>query len=65
MGTIVPWFSKLIDEDKELLGDDWWVYGMEANRKMVETFLCYHFEQGITARRFTIEDIFVLDLLNT
>jgi 4,5-dihydroxyphthalate decarboxylase len=38
---------------------------MEANRKILETFLRYHFEQGITARRFTIEDIFVLDLLNT
>jgi hypothetical protein len=64
MGTMVPWFSKLIDEDKELLGEDWWVYGVEANRKMVETFLRYHFEQGITTRRFTIEDIFVPELVN-
>ena len=54
-----------IELNKELLGDDWWVYGMEANRKMLETFLRYHFEQGVTARRLTIEDIFVLDLLNT
>ena len=46
MATMVPWFSKLIDEDKELLGEDWWAYGMKANRKMVDTFLRYHFRAG-------------------
>ena len=46
--TMLPWFSHLIDEDRRLLGDDWWPYGMEANRKAVDAFLRYHFEQGLS-----------------
>ena len=65
MATMMPWFSKLVDEDRTLLGDDWWPYGFEANRKAVETFLRYHFEQGLSKRRLTCEDIFVPELLGT
>ncbi|MEH2332426.1 hypothetical protein [Nostoc sp.] len=65
MATMMPWFSKLVDEDRTLLGDDWWPYGVEANRKAVDTFLRYHFEQGLSKRRLTCEDIFVPELLGT
>lgn len=61
--TMVPWLSKLIDEDRSLLGEDSWPYGLEANRKAVDTYLRYHFEQGLSERRLTCEDIFVPELL--
>ncbi len=53
MATMLPWFSKLVDEDRALLGQDWWPYGMEINRRAVDTVLRYHHEQGLTRRRFT------------
>lgn len=65
IGTMFPWFSHLIDQDISVLGQDWWPYGIEANRKAIEVILRYHFEQGITDRHFKIEDIFTADLLNT
>ncbi len=65
MATMVPWLSKLIGENRELLGDDWWPYGLEANRKALDTYLRYHFEQGLSKRRMTCEDIFVPALLAT
>ena len=69
MATMVPWFSKLIDEDVELLGQsssgDWWPYGLKANRKMVDTFLRYHFEQGLSKKRMTCEDIFLPEFLHS
>ena len=65
MGTMVPWFSELITEDRRVLGDDWWPYGMEANRKAIDAYLRYHFEQGLSKRQFTCEDIFVRELLAT
>ncbi|MEH2422224.1 MAG: hypothetical protein V7K48_15305 [Nostoc sp.] len=65
MATMVPWFSKLIDADRSLLGEDWWPYGVNANRKAVDTYLRYHFEQGLSKRRLTCEDIFVPELLGT
>ncbi len=65
MGTMFPWFSHLINEDRAVLGDDWWPYGIEANRKAIGAILRYHFEQGVTKRLFKIEDIFVPELLTT
>ena len=65
MATMLPWLSKLIDEDRGLLGEDWWPYGMAANRKAVDAVLRYHHEQGLTKRRLTCEDIFLPELLGT
>jgi hypothetical protein len=65
MGTMFPWFSKLVNQDRELLGKDWWPYGIEANRKAIEAILRYHYEQGVTSSQFAIEDLFVPELLNT
>jgi hypothetical protein len=65
METMFPWFSQLTTEDKAVLGEDWWPYGIQANRKALEAILRYHHEQGITKRLFRIEDIFVPELLAT
>ena len=65
MGTMFPWFGQLIDEDIAVLGEDWWPYGIGANRKAIEAILRYHHQQGITDRLFKIEDIFVPELLNS
>ena len=65
MGTMLPWFSKLIDEDRSLLGQDWWPYGLRANRKALDTYLRYHYEQGLSKRQLTCEEIFVPALLDS
>jgi 4,5-dihydroxyphthalate decarboxylase len=65
METMFPWFSNLTTEDRALMGDDWWPYGIGPNRKALETILRYHYEQGVTKRLFTIEDLFVPELLAT
>jgi hypothetical protein len=36
MAMMLPWLTKLTDEDRSLLGEDWWPYGMEANRMAVD-----------------------------
>ena len=65
MATMIPWLSKLIAENTGLLGNDWWPYGVSANRQAIETFLRYHFEQGLSRRRLTCEDIFMPELLES
>lgn len=59
MAVITPWFSELFAENRALLGEDWWPYGLDANRKAVDTFLRYHHEQGLSERLLTSDDIFV------
>lgn len=65
MDTMVPWLTKRVEDDRALLGDDWWPYGIKANRKAIDAVLRYHHEQGLTSRRFGIEEIFVPELLDT
>ena len=61
---MVPWLTKLIQEDRALLGDDWWPYGINANRAAIDAVLRYHHEQGLTPRRLTIAEAFVPGLLD-
>ena len=61
--TMVPCMSALVEENRRLFGDDWWPYGIPATRTTIETYLRYHYEQGLSARRWTVEEIFAPDLL--
>lgn len=59
---MVPWLAALLEENRALMGDDPWPYGIEPNRKTLETYLRYHHEQGLS-RRFTIDEIFAPETL--
>ncbi len=65
MRVMTPWFSELFAQNLKLLSEDWWPYGVEKNRKAVDTFLRYHHEQGLSQHLLRSEDIFVPDLLDT
>jgi hypothetical protein len=65
MTVMIPWLSQLIGENRQLLGNDWWPYGIAANRKALDACLRYHYEQGLTTRRYACEDVFVPGLLDT
>ena len=65
MAMMVPWLTGLLARDRDLLGDDWWPYGMSRNRAAVDAVLRYHHEQGLTERRFTVDEVFVPYLLDT
>ncbi|GAA4547956.1 substrate-binding domain-containing protein [Amycolatopsis samaneae] len=65
MDVVTPWFSRHFEENRALLGEDWWPYGLGANREAIDTFLRYHHEQGLSKRLLTSEDIFVPALLDT
>lgn len=58
------WATELYAENHKLMGEDAWPYGIVANRKALETALRYHHEQGMSKRRFAIEEIFAPDTLD-
>jgi 4,5-dihydroxyphthalate decarboxylase len=49
----------------ELAGDGSWPYGINRNEAALESLTRYAFEQGLTDRRMTMEEVFAADLLNT
>jgi 4,5-dihydroxyphthalate decarboxylase len=60
---MLPWMTALQDEVRAAMGEDWWPYGVEANRKTLETFLRYHHEQGFSRRQIKPEELFAPETL--
>ncbi|MGI8418163.1 MAG: ABC transporter substrate-binding protein [Nakamurella sp.] len=65
MGVMTPWFSALFAENRALLGEDWWPYGVAKNRTAVDTFLRYSHQQGLSKNLLASEDLFVPALLGS
>ena len=55
----LPWLPDYVGTVRELLGEDPWPYGIEPNRRTLEAFLQFAFEQGLCRRRLTPEALFV------
>jgi ABC-type nitrate/sulfonate/bicarbonate transport system substrate-binding protein len=55
---MVPWLNQHLEEARELLGEDYWSYGLGANQQTLATFLRYHHEQGLSARLMSPEELF-------
>ena len=52
------WLQPLIEEEKEIIGEDWYPYGIEPNRPSIEALLQYTHEHGLTDRRVKLEELF-------
>jgi len=63
--SMLPWQSAHVEEARALLGDDWWPYGVEANRHVLDTFLRYHHEQGLSRRKLTVDELFAPETLKS
>jgi len=53
-----PWLIQHIEQSRELLGDDFWSYGVASNAKALEIFLRYHHEQGLSRRWYSPAELF-------
>jgi 4,5-dihydroxyphthalate decarboxylase len=54
----LPWIEAEYRATQAVLGKDIWPYGIDANRKAIETLCRYLHEQGFTRRRMTTEELF-------
>ena len=54
----IPWMAEHTQLSRELLGNDFWPYGIEANRTTLEAFCQYAYEQGVSHRKVTVEEMF-------
>jgi len=54
----LPWIGQELEETQELMGDNYWPYGIGPNRKTLETLFRYSYEQGLASRELTIEELF-------
>ncbi|WP_246242975.1 4,5-dihydroxyphthalate decarboxylase [Amycolatopsis pithecellobii] len=62
---MIPWLDQLWERNRALLGESAWQHGLAANRKTIDAFLRYSYEQGLSEARPTCEQIFASSLLDT
>ncbi len=62
---MLPWLNQDLEQAKALMGDDFWSYGLEANREVLSTFLRYHHEQGLSRRLLAPEELFAPESLES
>ena len=54
----LPWYGQEVEETRKLMGDNFWSYGIDVNRKTLETLFRYSYEQRLSSRELTIEELF-------
>jgi 4,5-dihydroxyphthalate decarboxylase len=62
---MLPWLIRHAEETRELMGKDFWPYGVEPNVHGLSTFLRYSCEQGLAKRLLTPQELFVPETLES
>ncbi len=59
----LPWLIPDRELLRDLFGPDWWPYGIQANRHVLEALIRYMSEQGLLAKPLAVEDIFAPNVI--
>ncbi len=54
----LPWLPKELEDTQALMGKNYWPYGIEPNRKALESLFQYSYEQGLSKKKLKLEEIF-------
>jgi 4,5-dihydroxyphthalate decarboxylase len=54
----LPFLEEQVKAARDLMGADYWPYGIPANRKQLEYFLGQHHKQGLSSRLVKVEELF-------
>ena len=54
----LPWPVAAFDQARRVMGDDFWSYGADANAAEIDAMTRYSFDQGLSERKLTAEDLF-------
>ncbi len=54
----IPWCFTYAEKARDMFGDDFWPYGVEANRATLEAFVRFCNEQGVTHRQVSVDELY-------
>ena len=55
----LPWAPSEAERSRQVLGDNFWAYGVGPNRPALEALCRYSFAQGISTRPVIVDELFV------
>ena len=50
--------ATILEANSQMFQEDWWPYGIDANRLAIETFARYFFEQGLGKKLRSVDELF-------
>ena len=56
---MLPWYAQEYAETRALMGDNFYSYGIDLNRRTLEHLFRYSHEQRLCRRKLTVEDLFL------
>lgn len=54
----LPFVEEQLRAARELMGTDFWPYGVASNRAVLENFLRHHHRQGLSSRELAVDELF-------
>jgi len=54
----MPFVEDTLYRARRIMGPELWPYGLEPNRRVLDTFLRYHHAQGLSSRRLDVDELF-------
>ena len=63
--TTLPWAKDEFESTREIMGDNYWKYGIEDNRKELEAIIRYVYDQGLVKSQIEFEEMFDPSTLNS
>lgn len=54
----LPFVEEQLEAARQLMGEDFWSYGLAPNHHVLEPFLRQHHAEGLSSRRLTPEELF-------
>ena len=54
----LPFDEERLKEARDLMGHDFWSYGVEPNRKVLDYFLTQHHAEGLSSRKVSVDELF-------
>ncbi len=55
---VISWASAAVDEQRVLMGEDYWAYSMENNRRALEAMTQFAYEQGLSPTQIDFQSFF-------
>ena len=62
---MLPWLIRHVEETRTTMGQDFWPYGFEPNVHTLSTFLRYSYEQGLSKRQLSPDELFAPESLES
>jgi 4,5-dihydroxyphthalate decarboxylase len=62
---MLPWLIRHVEDTRALMGQDFWSYGFQPNQHVLETFLRYSYEQGLSKRQLKPQELFAKETLES